>query len=93
MGGLQDRFLQDFGEALDDGSDEEEGRPGKAPPPTAADSAAARKGGGKPAEHVALFDGNTDDHFRLGIKLTRCALNPPRALNPVRAGNHAPQVL
>jgi hypothetical protein len=26
----------------------------------------------KPAEHQALFSGNMDDHFRLGIKLTRC---------------------
>ena len=25
----------------------------------------------KPAEHQALFGGNTDDHFRMGIKLTR----------------------
>ena len=33
-------------------------------------SAAARK----PAEHQALFAGNCDDHFRLGIKLTRCAV-------------------
>ncbi len=28
----------------------------------------------KPAEHRALFAGNCDDHFRLGIKLTRSVL-------------------
>ena len=27
----------------------------------------------KPADHHALFSGNTDDHFRLGIKQTRQA--------------------
>jgi hypothetical protein len=32
-----------------------------------ATGAAARK----PAEHQALFAGNCDDHFRIGIKLTR----------------------
>lgn len=29
------------------------------------------KGRPKPAEHRALFHGNTDDHFQLGIKTTR----------------------
>ena len=29
--------------------------------------------GGKAAEHAALFAGNSDDHFRFGIKFTRCA--------------------
>ena len=28
----------------------------------------------KPAEWRALFTGNTDDHFRLGIKITRGAI-------------------
>lgn len=26
----------------------------------------------KPAEHAALFAGNPDDHFRFGVKITRC---------------------
>ena len=26
----------------------------------------------KPAEHAALFAGNADDHFRFGVKITRC---------------------
>lgn len=38
--------------------------------------------GGKPAEHAALFAGNSDDHFRFGIKFTRCA-------ETVRASNQA----
>lgn len=73
----QDRFLQDFGEVMDDDSEEDEPRGGKEFAPAAAATAAAaaaaaaRKSGGKPAEHTALFEGNTDDHFRLGIKLTR----------------------
>lgn len=28
----------------------------------------------KPADWRALFSGNTDDHFRLGIKITRGAI-------------------
>jgi RNase P protein component len=27
----------------------------------------------KPADHVAVMSGNRDDHFRLGIKITRQA--------------------
>ena len=30
----------------------------------------------KPDEHKVLFEGNTDDHFRLGIKITRGAVRP-----------------
>ena len=30
-----------------------------------------QKGRPKPADHQALFRGNTDDHFKLGIKTTR----------------------
>lgn len=28
----------------------------------------------RPAEHRALFKGNNDDHFRLGVKITQGAL-------------------
>ena len=34
------------------------------------------KQGAKPAEHEALFSGNGDDHFRLGIRVTRCGGAP-----------------
>ena len=33
----------------------------------------------RPAEHVALFQGNTDDYFSLGIKLTR-SYNPAHSV-------------
>lgn len=32
------------------------------------------EGGGKPREHGALFAGDTDDHFKIGLKVTRGAV-------------------
>ncbi len=60
-GDVQDRFLTEFGD-----QDAMEGEAG-------AEGAARQAKGGntEPAEHQALFAGNTDDHFRLGIKITR----------------------
>lgn len=49
------RFLDEFGGGDDDELTERER------------AAVARK----PVEHQALFAGNTDDHFRMGVKLTR----------------------
>lgn len=37
----------------------------------------------KPAEHTALFAGNNDDHFRMGIKLTRSDPIPPAPHAPL----------
>jgi len=57
------RFLEEFGDD-EEGADAEDGGLSDR-----ARTALARK----PAQHRALFHGNVDDHFRMGIKLTRGA--------------------
>ena len=62
---MQGRFLEEFGVQEEDegGEDTGQGSSKRAGQPGA--------GAGKPPEHAALFVGNCDDHFRIGIKLTR----------------------
>ncbi|KAG6543850.1 hypothetical protein Mapa_014690 [Marchantia paleacea] len=55
----KDRFFDDFG-ALDEEDAEALGVPNKKDPKA-----------GKPADFRALFSGNNDDHFRIGLKFTR----------------------
>jgi U3 small nucleolar RNA-associated protein 25 len=53
------RFYDEFGVEEDSDSDEH----------------ATEKKPSKPADYKALFDGNNDDHFRIGIKFTRFDVN------------------
>lgn len=55
----KDRFYDDFG-ALNEEDAEALGVPNKKDPKA-----------GKPADFRALFSGNNDDHFRIGLKFTR----------------------
>ena len=69
-----DRFTEEFSEAVDSededegGKGEGEGEGGGGRKKLAKEGAAAA---GRPSDHEALLAGNSDDHFRLGIKLTK----------------------
>ena len=66
-----DRFAEDFGDGdsdvEDSGDVDQSGQSG---------GAKRRRGGGQwiPEDHKRLFRGNTDDHFRLGIKVTKASV-------------------
>lgn len=57
------RFFDDFGVEEDDINEPEEENPEKKETLSA-----------KPPDFRALFSGNNDDHFRIGIKFTRLGI-------------------
>lgn len=68
----KERFLDEFGADDDDDDDDvADDLSIEAGDKKARKSLAAAK---KPADHVAVMSGNRDDHFRMGIKITRGAV-------------------
>jgi U3 small nucleolar RNA-associated protein 25 len=59
----KEKFIEQFAGSDDDDAGGNDGASG--------DGGKGRKGAPKPAEHSALFRGSLDDHFRLGIRITR----------------------
>ena len=72
---MQGRFLEEFG--VQEGEEGDTAGQG-----TSKKAEQAGPGLGKPAEHEVLFSGNCDDHFRLGIKVTRYAASQMRCSRP-----------
>ena len=65
-----DRFAEDFGDGDSDVEPDDVDQSGQS------GGAKRRRGGGQwiPDDHKRLFRGNTDDHFRLGIKVTKASV-------------------